>query len=72
MDQNDEFRLATATFRCRQCGGIYHIGCTNRATGFEIIKLMGKVLMQRCQHCDAPGRMNFVLESVNIEGGEER
>lgn len=72
MIQYEDFRLADVTFRCRQCGGIYRIGCSPMATGFEIIQLMGKMLMQACRHCDAPGRMNFVLESVNIKGGEER
>lgn len=70
MIQNEDFRLASVTFRCRQCGGIYRIGCSPMATGFEIIQLMGKALMQACRHCDAPGRMNYVLESVNLSTRE--
>lgn len=70
MDQNNEFGLASVAFRCRQCGCLYRIGCTNRATGFEIIQMMGNALLQRCQRCDAPGRMNYVLESVSLSTRE--
>lgn len=68
---NEGISTASVTFRCRKCEGMFHIACTPQATGFEIIKHMGRLLEQECPHCGEEAYGNIILDNVTIKGGGE-